>query len=41
MDGLHMDALWERTESLLALIWLAHGCFVGFVGVNMVGTWML
>ena len=29
----HMDALWERTESLWTLTWLAHGCSVGTDGV--------
>ena len=43
--GWHMDASWERTESVGTLSWLAHGCFVGKDGVCldaiMVGTWML
>ena len=40
----HMDALWERTEFVWTLPWLAHGCFVGTDGVCgniiMVGTRM-
>ena len=43
--GWHMDALWERTEFVWTLSWLAHGCSVGTDGVCldviMVGTWML
>ncbi|OLQ15309.1 hypothetical protein AK812_SmicGene450 [Symbiodinium microadriaticum] len=43
--GWHMDALWERTEFVWTLSWLAHGCSVGTDGVRldviMVGTWML
>ena len=43
--GWHMDALWERTESVWTLSWLAYGCSVGTDGrcldVIMVGTWML
>ena len=40
----HMDALWERTEFVWRLPWLAHGCSVGTDGVCgdiiMVGTRM-
>ena len=43
--GWHMGALWERTEFVWTLSWLAHGCSVGTDGicldVIMVGTWML
>ena len=43
--GWHMDALWERSEFVWTLSWLAHGCSVGTDGVCldviMVGTWML
>ena len=43
--GWHMGALWERTEFVWTLSWLAHGCSVGTDGVRldviMVGTWML
>ena len=43
--GWHMDALWERTEFVWTLSWLAHGCSVGAqrvcLDVIMVGTWML
>ena len=43
--GWHMDALWERTDFVWTLSWLAHGCFVGTDGVCrdviVVGTWML
>ena len=43
--GWHMDALWERTEFVWTLSWLAHGCSVGTDGVCLdviiVGTWML
>ena len=43
--GWHMDALWERTEFVWTLSWLAHGCSVGTdgvcLGVIMAGTWML
>ena len=42
--GCHMDALWERTESVSTLTWLPHGCFVGTDGVcvdvNMIVSWM-
>ena len=31
--GRHMDALWERTESVWTLSWLAHGCSVGTDGL--------
>ena len=31
--GWHMDALWERTEFVWTLSWLAHGCSVGTDGV--------
>ncbi|CAE7238208.1 unnamed protein product [Symbiodinium sp. KB8] len=31
--GWHMDALWERTEFVWMLSWLAHGCFVGTDGL--------
>ena len=31
--GCHMDALWERTESVWPLAWLPHGCSVGTDGV--------
>ena len=43
--GWHMGALWERTEFVWTLSWLAHGCSVGTDGVRldviMVGTWVL
>ena len=43
--GWHMDALFERTEFVWTLSWLAHGCFVGTDGVCldviMFATWML
>ena len=43
--GWHMGALWERTEFVWTLSWLAHGCSVGTDGicldVIMVGTWVL
>ena len=39
-----MDALWERTEFVGTLSWLAHGCSVGtdgvFLDVIRVATWM-
>ena len=43
--GWDMDALWERSDFVWTLSWLAHGCSVGTDGVCldviMVGTWML
>ena len=43
--GLHMDALWERTEFGWMLSWLEHGCSAGTDGVCldviMFATWAL
>ena len=40
MVGWRMDALWERTESVWTLTWLARGCSVATDGVVWTLTWL-